>query len=577
MIFNVVNKSVSISGVGTAINRDVLEGKTYYSDGLELVGTMPKINEEYVISNLDDKIVIPKGYHDGSEIAYIDEEKIANLVPENIKDGVTVFGVSGSYSADFDTSVVGDIILPVSAMTAYDEGVYSGTELEGSLYLDADCAYFVEYQFTTAKGRRNMSGILRSYDLGDGMVGLFSYQNEYTYPLINPNDEMYGLFFILQGGTMDAQGVITPDESKSGLYVKRDNLGTTMFLGRITKSDFGTRYQNKVVEVDQGKTVISYDKFIKQTSDPICPDEYVNSLMIDTDITPPKVLFDDFVELFYWRKNNGDYISYSCSYNEIEEGKGFDFIGCSEIILDAIYVNSDTMSLEEVQSVMQEFGFEIEKFGWQKDNITINAYIDGVDRQDIWGGFISRSNSYVYEKYDGLDTVTVHSKGVNLQECEVDIYENDKTIELEPDPCFAGFNKVTIHPCIIEPAGEVKVKVLSLGSKNADTYGYGYIIYFNLSAGKYVGSWVRNGGSLSVTVPTYSTIYVCSHCFSWKGPHLVGELNYIVNKMLYDDVEYAVNGLHATEDMWICLTPANAISEEPPEEYLPYNDHREEL
>lgn len=570
MIFNVVNKSSNTSPLGTAVEKDVLEGKTFYSGGLEMVGTMPKVSSEYVIENIDDKISIPEGYHDGSEIAKLSEDNLSGLVPENIKEGIKILGVNGKYTAEYGSNSVGDLVLPITASTNHVEGEYGGTELEGSFWLEAGSAYVVEYKMTRSSGRRSMCGILIAYDLGDNMVGLFSYGNEYTYPLVDPDDESYGRLFILQGGTMDSQGVITPDESKSGIYIKRGSNGTTVTLGNITLSDFGTNYQNKVIEVDQGTTVISYDKFIKQSSDPVSPGEYVTSFMIDTSITPPKVLFDDFVELFYWRADNDDYYSYGCSYNEFEEGKGFYFIGCTEIIFDSVYVNSDTMTLEEVQEIFSQMGLELDHFGWQKDNISINAYIDGVNRQDIWSGFISRSNKYVYQKYDGLESVTVTSKGVQLQERDVEIFENEP-IELTPDASFAGFNKVRIYPSIVAPESRVHVKVLSLNAKDTDAYGIGYIIYFDTTSGKYVGTWVKKDGFIEMDVPSYSIVFICTGGFYWKGPELVGELNLIVNKMVYDEVEYGVNGLHATQDTWICLTPEASIPEEPPEEYLPYN------
>ncbi len=570
MIFNVVNKSSITCPVGTAIEKDVLEGKTYYSDGLEIVGTMPKVNDEYVIENADDKINIPQGYHDGSEVARLSDENIANLVSENIKEGIKILGVSGKYTAEYGTTSVGDFVLPISASTNYVEGEFGGTELDGSFWLEAEQAYFVEYKVTKTSGKKSLSGIFRAYDLGNNMVGLFSYGNEYTYPLVDPDDESYGSLFIIQGGTIDSNGVLTAKEGKSGIYIKRGNIGTTVTIGNITISDFGTNFQNKVVEVDQGTTVISYDKFIKQSADPVSPGEYVTSFMIDTAITPPRVLFTDFVELFYWRADNDDYYSYDCSYNEVEEGKGFYFIGCTEIIFDSIYVNSDTMTLEEVQNIFTQMGLELEHFGWQKDNIIINAYIDGVNRQDIWGGFISRSNQYVYQKYDGLESVTVTSKGVQLQERDVEIFDNEP-IELIPDSTFAGFNKVRIYPSIVTPESRVHVKVLSLLAKNTDAYGIGYIIYFDTTSGKYVGTWVKKNGFIEMDVPSYSIVFICTGGFFWKGPELVGELNLIVNKMVYDEVEYGVNGLHATQDMWICLTPEGSIPEEPPEEYLPYN------
>lgn len=569
MIFNLVNKSVLVSPMGTAIERDVLEGKTYYSDGLKMVGTMPKINQEYIIENVSDRVAIPEGYHDGTEVARLGDESLAGLVSNNIKQGVNILGVSGSYTAEYGTTYVGDIQLPISASAGSVEGKYNGKEFEGSFWLEAGQAYFLDYRLSKVIGRTDYVGVLRAYDLGDGMVGLFSYKNEYTYPLLDPNDEAYGTFFLIQGGVMDSNGILTPKEGVSSLFIKRDMLGTSITIGDIKLIDFGAKLQTKSIELDGGTTVVSYDKFFKQSDNPINPGEYVTSLLIDTTINPPKKLFDDNVDLFYWREDNGDFYCYNCSYNEMTEGKGFYFIGCTELKFDAIYVGSDTMTLEEVQSIFAEMGLTLEHFGWQKDNITINAKIDGVMDQDIWGGFISKTGKYNREKYDGLESVTVTSPGVELQERDVEIFDNNP-IEITPESGFAGFSKVRILPSIVSPSGHVHVKVLSLRAKDEDdAYGRAYIVYFDEGSNSYIGTWVENGGFIEMDIPIYSLVFVAG-LFCWKGPEIFGDLDYMVNNMVYDGVEYSVNTLQGTQDIWICLPPAGYISEEPPDEYIPY-------
>lgn len=569
MIFNLVNKSSIVSPIGTAIERDVLEGKTYYSDGLKMVGTMPKINKEYLIENASDKLPIPEGYHDGTEVAKISEESLTGLVSDNIKQGVNILGVSGSYTAEYGSINVGDILLPIKVSSGSEEGSYNGKEFEGSFWLEPGQAYFIDYRLSKVIGRTGYVGVLRAYDLGDGMVGLFSYKNEYTYPLLDPNDPQYGNFFLIQGGIMDEKGVLTPKEGVSSLYIKRDILGTSITIGNIKLVDFGAKLQSKNIELDGGTKVVSYDKFFKQSTEPISPGEYITSLLIDTTVTPPRKLFDDNVDLFYWREDNGDFYFYNCSYNEMSEGKGFYFIGCTEVKFDAIYVGSDTMSLEEIQGVFTEMGLSLERLGWQKDKIAINAKIDGVNAQDIWGGFISKTGKYNYEKYDGLESVTVTSPGVELQERDVEIFDNNPK-DITPDPGFAGFSKVRILPSIVSPSGSVHIKVLSLKAKDENNvYGRAYIVYFDEGSNSYIGTWVENGNFIEMDIPIYSLIFVAG-LFCWKGPDLFGDLDYMIRDMVYNGVEYCVNALQGTQDIWICLPPADYISEEPPEEYIPY-------
>lgn len=78
-------------GGGNAQPGDVLSGKTFTNDYGEQVGTMPN-RGAMIITPGTSNITIPAGYHNGS--GYVKGDP--NLVPENIKQGVSIFGVSGT-------------------------------------------------------------------------------------------------------------------------------------------------------------------------------------------------------------------------------------------------------------------------------------------------------------------------------------------------------------------------------------------------------------------------------------------------------------------------------------------------
>ncbi|AFK87410.1 MULTISPECIES: hypothetical protein [Thermoanaerobacterium] len=80
------------AGVG-----DVLSGKTFYSGGSKQTGAMPN-NGAVIITPSTQNQAIPAGYHNGS--GYVKGD--ANLVAANIKHGITVFGVTGSFSPPYD-------------------------------------------------------------------------------------------------------------------------------------------------------------------------------------------------------------------------------------------------------------------------------------------------------------------------------------------------------------------------------------------------------------------------------------------------------------------------------------------
>lgn len=78
---------------------EILKDKTAYARGGKLTGTMPNngaIDEE--ISERDQKITVPQGYHDGSGTVGIAGTEKSKLVPDNIRQGVTILGVEGNMS-----------------------------------------------------------------------------------------------------------------------------------------------------------------------------------------------------------------------------------------------------------------------------------------------------------------------------------------------------------------------------------------------------------------------------------------------------------------------------------------------
>ena len=81
----------------TATANDVLKGYTCYVNGEKIVGSIPTFTAESYNGDTRDK-VIPKGYYlDGTPINIAGA---ANLLKQNIKEGVTIFGVTGTYTGD---------------------------------------------------------------------------------------------------------------------------------------------------------------------------------------------------------------------------------------------------------------------------------------------------------------------------------------------------------------------------------------------------------------------------------------------------------------------------------------------
>ena len=88
-----------------AIAAEILLNKTAYVNGNKLTGTMP--NNGAVSGTISTKAgtyTVPQGYHDGSGSVGIASAEQAKLIPENIRQGITVLGVEGTMSGTEDVT-----------------------------------------------------------------------------------------------------------------------------------------------------------------------------------------------------------------------------------------------------------------------------------------------------------------------------------------------------------------------------------------------------------------------------------------------------------------------------------------
>ena len=85
----------------TATTGEILNGKTAYVAGAKVTGSMPNIGQQTgTISTKAGTVTISQGYHDGSGSVSIDSTEQGKIIAENIKDGVVILGVTGSYTGE---------------------------------------------------------------------------------------------------------------------------------------------------------------------------------------------------------------------------------------------------------------------------------------------------------------------------------------------------------------------------------------------------------------------------------------------------------------------------------------------
>lgn len=83
----------------TAVAAEILNGKTAYVSGSKITGTMPNNGAKTLdITDKSTPVTIPMGFHDGSGKAEIASDEQAKLIPTNIREGITVLGVTGTMS-----------------------------------------------------------------------------------------------------------------------------------------------------------------------------------------------------------------------------------------------------------------------------------------------------------------------------------------------------------------------------------------------------------------------------------------------------------------------------------------------
>lgn len=109
----------------TADAADILSGEVAYSQGNRLEGTMP--NRGAVSGKISSKTgsyAIQMGYHDGSGTVQIDSVEQAKLIPGNIKSGITVLGVTGSYGGEAVTAQAKTVTPGKTSQTVLPDAAY---------------------------------------------------------------------------------------------------------------------------------------------------------------------------------------------------------------------------------------------------------------------------------------------------------------------------------------------------------------------------------------------------------------------------------------------------------------------
>lgn len=89
----------------TASADEILDGQIAYNNGNKIIGSM--VNNGGVTGTITTKAqqyTIPQGFHDGSGKVSISSTEQAKIIASNIKSGIKILGVTGTYSGEGATA-----------------------------------------------------------------------------------------------------------------------------------------------------------------------------------------------------------------------------------------------------------------------------------------------------------------------------------------------------------------------------------------------------------------------------------------------------------------------------------------
>lgn len=99
----------------------LLSGYTAHgANGSAIVGSMPNVGQQ--VSYITDKstpVAITAGYHDGSGTVALDSTSASALIADNVRQGITILGVTGTMTGSEDVKATSLTATPYTATATY--------------------------------------------------------------------------------------------------------------------------------------------------------------------------------------------------------------------------------------------------------------------------------------------------------------------------------------------------------------------------------------------------------------------------------------------------------------------------
>ena len=139
---NILGVAGNFTDDANAVSSELLTGKTAYVNSQKLIGSMPDNGAvNGLITTIAESYIISNGYHNGSGSVAIASSEQDKIIPENIKSGVNILGVTGIFSG---VDISGDTVTADKLISGYTAHSADGELITGIAFGAALIPYITE-------------------------------------------------------------------------------------------------------------------------------------------------------------------------------------------------------------------------------------------------------------------------------------------------------------------------------------------------------------------------------------------------------------------------------------------------